>query len=375
MKKLFLSYSKNDNDLLQEFIRHLAVLKMQGHIATWHDEAIDPGDNWTDEIRTRLYEADIILILLSSNFMATQSIWEVEVKTALERREQGQVRIIPIVLRACDWRSTVFGQIQPLPRSGEPVFKWQDRDEAWLDVVQGIRRIIEKMNEGLATVSGSRGLDISGPPIPLAPSPSPSVSPASPRPPSIPAGKNKILFLSASPEASNRLRVDIEYREIKAELQQGEHRDRFELKTEMAVQLPTLTRALLMEKPQIVHFSGHGHSEGLELEGATPAESYIIPNDKLRDLFRIFKDKYQMTCVALCSCYSEAQAQVISGLGLYVTGMSSAVGDKAAIEFSTGFYQALAAGESFETAFELGKIHMTNDSNLPVLWYGGEKLL
>lgn len=375
MKKLFLSYSKNDNDLLQEFIRHLAVLKMQGHIATWHDEAIDPGDNWTDEIRTRLYEANIILILLSSNLMATQSIWEVEVKTALERREQGQVRVIPIVLRACDWRSTVFGQIQPLPRSGEPVFKWQDRDEAWLDVVQGIRRIIEKMNEGLATVSGSRGLDISGPPIPLAPSPSPSVSPASPRPPSIPAGKNKILFLSASPEASNRLRVDIEYREIKAELQQGEHRDRFELKTEMAVQLPTLTRALLMEKPQIVHFSGHGHSEGLELEGATPAESYIIPNDKLRDLFRIFKDKYQMTCVALCSCYSEAQAQVISGLGLYVTGMSSAVGDKAAIEFSTGFYQALAAGESFETAFELGKIHMTNDSNLPVLWYGGEKLL
>lgn len=374
MKKIFISYSKSDDDLLQEFIRHLAVLKMQGIIEPWYDAAIDPGETWDAEIKNRLYEADIILMLLSSGFMATQYIWEVEVKAALERRAQGQVRVIPIVLRVCDWKSTVFGQIQALPKNGTPVFKWADRDEAWLDVVQGIRRIIERMNEGSAPVSGSRGLDLSSPPIPPS---TPSLPPNStgPRPSGIPDGQNKILFLSASPENSNRLRVDIEYREVKEELLKGNHRDRFELTTETAVQLRTLTSALLKQKPQIVHFSGHGHSGGLELEGETAGESYIVPNDKLYSLFKLFKEKYQMRCVALCSCYSEAQAKVISSLGLYVTGMSSAVGDKAAIDFSIGFYQALAEGLSFEEAFELGKIQMASDSNLPVLWYGGDRLL
>ncbi|NUO02794.1 MAG: toll/interleukin-1 receptor domain-containing protein [Saprospiraceae bacterium] len=374
MKKIFISYSKSDNDLLQEFIRHLAVLKMHGMIEPWYDAAIDPGETWDQEIKTRLYEADIILMLLSSGFMATQYIWEVDVKTAMERRAQGQVRVIPVVLRACDWQSTVFGQIQVLPKNGMPVFKWADRDEAWLDVVQGIRRIIEKMNEELLPVSGSRGLDLSSPPIPPS-SPPLYNNGASPRPPGIPEGQNKILFLSASPETSNRLRVDIEYREVKEELMKGNHRDRFQLQTETAVQLRTLSSALMKEKPQIVHFSGHGHSGGLELEGETPGQSYVVPNEKLHGLFKLFKEKFRMSCVALCSCYSEAQAQVISSLGLYVTGMSSAVGDKAAIEFSIGFYQALAEGLSFEEAFELGKIQMTSDSNLPVLWYGGERLL
>ncbi len=374
MKKIFISYSKTDNDLLQEFIRHLAVLKMQGIIEPWYDAAIDPGDTWDQEIKTRLYDADLIVMLLSSGFMASQFAWEVEVKTALERRAKGEVRLIPVVLRACDWKSTVFGQIQALPKNGTPVFKWADRDEAWMDVVQGIRRIIEKMDDGLAPVAGSRGLDLSSPPIPPSkPSTTPNVS--GPRPSGIPEGVNKILFLSASPESSTRLRVDIEYREVKDELQKGEHRDRFELSTETAVQLRTLTSALMKQKPQIVHFSGHGHSGGLELEGESAGQSYVVPNDKLYDLFKLFKEKYRMQCVALCSCYSEAQAKVISSLGLYVTGMSSAVGDKAAIEFSIGFYQALGEGLSFEEAFELGKIQMTSDSNLPVLWYGGERLL
>jgi len=374
MKKIFISYSKADNDLLQEFIRHLAVLKMQGLTEFWYDGYIDPGDLWDDEIKAQLHKADIILMLLSSGFMAAPYIWEVEVQIALKRRAQGEARIIIVPLRACDWEDTELGKLETLPKNGTPVFKWADRDEAWLDVVQGIRRIIEKMNEGLAPVSGSRGLDLSSPPIPPS-TPSSQANGAGPRPSGIPEGQNKILFLSASPESSTRLRVDIEYREVKEELLKGDHRDRFNLKTETAVQLRTLTSALMKEKPQIVHFSGHGHSGGLELEGETAGQSYIVPNDKLFSLFKLFKEKYQMRCVALCSCYSEAQAQVISSLGLYVTGMSSAVGDKAAVEFSIGFYQALAEGLSFEEAFELGKIQMTNDSNLPVLWYGGERLL
>ncbi len=374
MKKIFISYSKTDNDLLQEFIRHLAVLKMQGLIEPWYDAAIDPGDTWSNEIKTQLYKADIIVMLLSSGFMATQEIWETEVKIALERRAQGQVRIVPVILRACDWKSTVFGQIQPLPKNGIPVFKWPDRDEAWLEVAQGIRRVIEKMNEGQAPASGSRGLDLSSPPIPPS-TPSTQAGSVGTRPSGIPEGKNKILFLSASPAQNNRLRVDIEYREVKKELQNGEHRDRFELTTETAVQLRTLSSALMKQKPQMVHFSGHGHSGGLELEGETSDESYIIPNDKLHSLFKLFKEKNRMSCVALCSCYSEAQAQVISSLGLYVTGMSSAVSDKAATEFSIGFYQALGEGLSFEEAFEMGKIQMTSDVNLPVLWYGGERLV
>jgi len=195
-----------------------------------------------------------------------------------------------------------------------------------------------------------------------------------PAPPS-PQVKAKILFLSASPESDTRKRVDIEYREIKRELQGGDYRDLFDLETETAIQLRTLSSALMKQKPQIVHFSGHGKSGGLEVEGETQHESYVIPDVKLQNLFKIFKEKYQMTCVVLSSCYSEAQAEAISKLGLYVAGMNSTVEDRAAIEFSIGFYQALGEGLPIAEAFELGKFQMTTGSELPVLWYGGTQVL
>lgn len=143
--KLFFSYSHKDEDLRQELVKHLTILKRQGIIAPWHDRDIEAGAEWSQEIQNHLDEARIILLLVSANFIASDFCWDNEMAQAMKRHEAGTAVVIPIVLSACDWAGAPFGKLQGLPREMKPVKDWPDRDQAFTNVAQGIRRVAEKL--------------------------------------------------------------------------------------------------------------------------------------------------------------------------------------------------------------------------------------
>lgn len=162
----------------------------------------------------------------------------------------------------------------------------------------------------------------------------------------------KILILSANPKNTNYLRLDEEVREIKAALKLSKNREQFEIITESALRVNDLRRSLLDNLPHIVHFSGHGAgSDGLALENKL-GQMQLVSSESLAGLFESFED--QIECVVLSACYSETQAQAIFQHIDCAIGMSREIGDVAAIEFATGFYDALAAGRSYRDAFDFG---------------------
>lgn len=180
---------------------------------------------------------------------------------------------------------------------------------------------------------------------------------------------HSILFLAADPTEASRLRVGEELREIQERLQLAKLRDLFTLNQRMSVRPADLSQALLDLKPEVVHFSGHGMSTGALCFEDETAKTHPIHPDGLADLFEQFTD--HIKCVILNACYSESQAKAIVKHIDYVVGMNQAIGDKAAIAFAIGFYQALGAGRSIEDAFKLGcvqiKLQGINENLTPVL--------
>ena len=135
-------------------------------------------------------------------------------------------------------------------------------------------------------------------------------------------------------------------------MQRAKKRELFDLKQRWAVRFGDVYQALLDFKPQIVHFSGHGSgNDGLALEDED-GNLKLVDNLALAKLFELFSTTVE--CVVLNACYSEVQAIAIAKHIPYVIGMNQEIGDKAAIKFATGFYNALGAGESVEFAYKLG---------------------
>jgi hypothetical protein len=143
--KLFYCYSHRDEDQRDELEISLALLKREGKIESWHDRRITAGRDWEGEIDRHLREADIILLLVSRYFVSSDYIWDVELKLALQLHEEGRARVIPILLKPCEWQSAPFAKIQGLPKDAKPVTTWPNIDEAWTNVASGIRRAIEDM--------------------------------------------------------------------------------------------------------------------------------------------------------------------------------------------------------------------------------------
>lgn len=183
----------------------------------------------------------------------------------------------------------------------------------------------------------------------------------------------KILFLSANPSDTSTLRLGEEVREIEEGLRRSRYRDQFEMISKWAVRTQDLYRYLLDVQPQIIHFSGHGiEEEGIVLEDDTGV-SKLVATDALENLFKIFSNK-GIECVLLNSCFSEVQAEAIGKYIPYVIGMSKGIEDQSAIVFSTGFYDALAAGETIQFAYQLGcsaiQISGLRESKIPVIKTG-----
>lgn len=139
MATLFFSYSHKDEQLRNELETHLAMLKRQGVISTWHDRKILAGDELDSAISLALESADIVLFLVSPDFLASNYCYEVEFKRAMERHSEGLTRAIPVILRPCDWKSSPMAKLKATPKDALPVVKWTFADDAFLDVVEEIR--------------------------------------------------------------------------------------------------------------------------------------------------------------------------------------------------------------------------------------------
>jgi len=146
---VFLSYSHKDETLKEQMDAHLSALKRSGAIETWNDRKIVPGDEWEKEIDKRLTEADVILLLISSDFLASDFCYRIETLNALERHGRGTAVVIPVVLRDVDFRGLPIASLQMLPRDAVPVTssRWGSQDEAFKDVAEGVRKSIESLQE------------------------------------------------------------------------------------------------------------------------------------------------------------------------------------------------------------------------------------
>jgi len=147
--RLFYSYSHKDEELRKDLEEHLSLLKRQGYLVGWHDRMIGAGEEWRGQLDRNLEEAQVILLLISPSFLASDYCYDIETKRALERHDRGEARVIPILLRPVDWEGAPFSRLQGLPIDLRPVTTWSNRDEAFRNIAQGLRRVVEVMRGGV----------------------------------------------------------------------------------------------------------------------------------------------------------------------------------------------------------------------------------
>lgn len=142
--EIFFSYAHEDEALMDIVRLQLVVRERLGEIVKWHDRKIPAGDEWRTQVDDKIEQADVILLFMSPHFLASRYCYEIEGEIALRRHREGTARVIPVVLRACDWTVTPFGELQGLPRDGIPITQWPDRDQVSLDVALGIMDSIQQ---------------------------------------------------------------------------------------------------------------------------------------------------------------------------------------------------------------------------------------
>lgn len=142
---IFLSYAHEDEAMKIQLDKNLIMLKKSDKINVWQDRQILAGMEWDETIAKELQGADIILLLISVDFNNSQYIWDKELKFAMERHQKKEVRVIPIILRTCEWGEMPYAKLQALPTGAKPINTFADKDEAYTDVAKGIRMVVDYM--------------------------------------------------------------------------------------------------------------------------------------------------------------------------------------------------------------------------------------
>jgi hypothetical protein len=146
---IFFAYSREDSDLRERLDKHLSGLKRRNYINTWFDGQIEAGTEWEKEIDFALSKADIILLLISADFIASDYCFDVEMKKAISRHEKGDAVIIPIILHPCDWSDLPFSKIQGLPQNGKAITSenWKSPEFALSEIAKSIKETVESLRQ------------------------------------------------------------------------------------------------------------------------------------------------------------------------------------------------------------------------------------
>ncbi len=142
---IFIAYAHTDEAYLKLLRKHLSLLEDDA-VSIWYDGEILPGQEWDHEIKTRLHSADIILLLVSIDFLTSDYVRGTELPAALNRHGSGQSIVVPVIVRSCGWTQKL-GTLQALPKDGFPVENWSSKDSAFHNVFEGVERIISTMNK------------------------------------------------------------------------------------------------------------------------------------------------------------------------------------------------------------------------------------
>lgn len=145
MPRVFFSYCHADEDLRNQLEKQLAILKRQGVIETWHDRCIGAGEELDGAIKAELESCDIILLLVSADFLNSNYCYDIEMTRAMERHAAGDAVVIPVILRSCLWTDAPFGKLNASPPDGKPVMQWPDRDAAFTEVAKAIKGAAQRI--------------------------------------------------------------------------------------------------------------------------------------------------------------------------------------------------------------------------------------
>ena len=143
--QVFISYSHIDEDIKDELVKHLMPLKRLNLIEAWHDRKILAGDKWSGEVESALKKADIVLLLISIDFINSKYCYDIEMESALERERRGEVVVIPVIVRDCMWKTAEFARLQAVPKDGIAIRRWSHPDEPLTLVTEKIREVAERL--------------------------------------------------------------------------------------------------------------------------------------------------------------------------------------------------------------------------------------
>lgn len=333
--RVFISYSHKDETWKDRLVTQLKVLEYEGHFATWDDRGISAGDEWRSEIEEQLDQAAVAVLLISADFLTSDFIRGQEVPRLLQRRQSEGIRIVPVIVRSCAWKSVSWlAPIQARPRDGKPLAGLAEH----------------QADEALATLAAEIGALVKATPASGVAEPRPAGRPSSPAP-----GPKReritLLFLAAEPTDGGKINLDEEARDIQQKIRAADHRDAIDFQTRWAVRPDDLLQALNETRPTIVHFSGHGGKGQIYFKG-DDGKARPVTREALKAVFGPFRNDVRL--VMLNACFSDEQARALAGVVECAAGMASAIGDRAARVFAASFYRAVGFGHSLRNAFDQG---------------------
>jgi len=151
--EIFFSYAHEDQTLMNEVRRQLVLFDRQKVIRKWHDRLSSAEDGWRGQIDRRLRDARIILLFVSPDFFESDYCFDTEMQEAMRRHTAGQARIIPVILRCCLWQTAPFAQFQAVPKDGDPLRTWSNRDEGSLDAATRIMDVVQELRAAGASAT------------------------------------------------------------------------------------------------------------------------------------------------------------------------------------------------------------------------------
>jgi len=165
---IFIAYSGTDIDYLNALRNHLKALEHSGKVRVWYDGEIDAGSDWKATTQQALETANIILLLISSDAIASDDFYSAQLPACMDRYRAGEAHLIPIIVRPCHWQTMPVGQLKSLPQHGKPVSSWANQDEAWAEVIAYLERVVQKvLSPGSGTLDAPAGLGLPAAPPPV----------------------------------------------------------------------------------------------------------------------------------------------------------------------------------------------------------------